>query len=135
MPEEVHSLTAKVPALRRHAYLFTGSRSMADDAVETCLRELPRHADGRHAQDIDEPTLHRHLHKILTEMQEARADLAVSPRLRSLLALPRVQRKLLLLVSLDHLAVKDAAGILGLDLTTAVHHLSAARSAFEALEA
>ncbi|EKV31761.1 hypothetical protein C882_3512 [Caenispirillum salinarum AK4] len=135
MPEETHRLAAKVPALRRHAYLFTGSRSLADDAVETCLRELPRQPDAPHAHDIDEPTLHRHLHKILTELQDSRADLAVSPRLRGLLALPRIQRKLLLLVSLDHLAVEDAAAILDLDLSTAVHHLSAARAAFEALEA
>jgi DNA-directed RNA polymerase specialized sigma24 family protein len=107
---------------------------VADNAVETCLRALPRTSDGTPPHHIDDYTLHRLLHDALDPAPDPTVSMAPSS-LRCLLLLPRVQRKLLLLVTLDHLSLADAADIVGLELDVAARHLNAARSQFRALVA
>lgn len=127
MPQ-TSDLAAMVPVLRRHAFLFTGSREQADQAVETCLRLLPL---SERRRGVDRPTLLRRLHDALAA--HAAHDEASDPptgRLSALLALPPMQRKLLLLVSLEQMPLAEAAAVAGLAPVAARRELLTARSAF-----
>lgn len=121
-------LRHQLPALRRHGYLFVGSRKAADDAV---LEAIHRYRAEAHDAP-DEPRLHRILHECIEAREGPDPD--VDPALvdQVLFKLTRHQRKMLLLVSLDQMHVDDAAAILGIGVTDAACALAEARRLFGA---
>ncbi|WP_043645675.1 hypothetical protein [Caenispirillum salinarum] len=115
-------LRAELPTLRRHAYLFIGEKTKADDAVLLTIQQFQAEE-----AEPDRRRLHHILHCCIEYYEGPHAD--ADPKLfdAGLFRLTRIQRKLLLLVSLDRLTVADAAEIVGLTRRDAERELAAAR--------
>ncbi len=130
----VVDLRERLPRLRRHAYLLTGNRHAADEAVTACLAALPRDENGAHFA-ADEVALFRCFHSAVLAPTdpiagpdaacEADADLAETRD--RLFALPPLERRVLLLVSLEGFSIADAASILCIQRSRAAAALLGAR--------
>ena len=115
MPYSTGDIAAKLPFLRRYARALTGSQAAGDEYVRTCLEIIVR---DRHPIDesVDLQTeLFRLFHKVYASADPKRAQpkSAGEPALRTVMALPPVERQVLLLSALERYAFSDVAFILG----------------------
>jgi RNA polymerase sigma-70 factor (ECF subfamily) len=151
------SLLALLPRLRRFAYGLAGDLAEADDLVQSaCVKALENRARYRDGTRLDS-WLYKIIQNLWIDRQRRRrrrpldeggeAALAQAPasgygapgqtedRLmltavdRALMTLPAEQRAVLLLVSVDGLAYREAAAILGLPMGTVMSRLARARLA------
>jgi RNA polymerase sigma-70 factor (ECF subfamily) len=152
VPEDLRqALTALLPRLRRFGLTLTGSASDTDDLVQnTCeralkyadqLREMTRldawlygimrnlwideirHRKVRRHDDIDAAS------GVIGEDGQAKADgrITLDAVRRVMSQLPTDHRAVLMLVCVDGLSYKEAAGILGIPVGTIMSRLSRAR--------
>ena len=149
-------IEATVPALRRYARSLTRNADRADDLVQDCLERAIR------KRNLFSPTgpLQAWLFRILINIwrndlrfERRRGDqipidsliaepsvapaqpgrIALSEMSRAIDRLPDDQREALLLVVLEGLSYRDAAGILGIPDGTLMSRLSRARLALRTL--
>lgn len=156
------ALLGLLPRLRRFALSLTGNMAEADDLTQAaCLRALERrrrYRDGtrldswlfRIAQNlwIDERRRHRrrreqsidsaplsHVSTPAWAETQAEDRLMLSAVDRAIMDLPEEQRAVLVLTTVDGLAYREAAAILGLPIGTVMSRLARARLALaDALE-
>lgn len=143
-------LTPYIPRLRRYARALTGNKATADDLVQDTLeRALRKWVLWRVGSRIDS-WLFSIMHNLFVNHVRSAAvrqasvsldDLEFEPagqgtadgtaQMRDLLAcldkLPHEQREILLLVALEDMSYKEAAGVLGVPLGTVMSRLSRAR--------
>jgi CheY-like chemotaxis protein len=117
MPYSTGEIAAKLPYLRRYARALTGSQATGDEYVRTCLEVIAR---DRHriAEDVDLQTeLFRLFHKVYASadptLSHARPPGGGEPALRTVMALPPIERQVLLLSALERYPFGDVAYILG----------------------
>lgn len=113
-------IAAKLPYLRRYARALTGSQAAGDEYVRTCLEIIVR---DKHpiAEDVDLQTeLFRLFHKVYASATPALAAgrSGSDPALRPMMALPPVERQVLLLSALERYSFSDVAFILGVSEET-----------------
>lgn len=118
----IQDLRARIPRLRRHAYLLTGNMHAADSAVESCLKSLRRDDNGRPtaADDLD---LFRAFHlSLLVPTQPVpgpdaacERDSRLAEARDRLFALAPVERRIVTLVSVEGFSAAEAADILRMD--------------------
>lgn len=128
-------LRERLPRLRRHGYLLTGNRHAADEAVAACLAALPRDAAGKPFA-ADEVALFRTFHSAVLAPTEpiagpdaaCEADADLAETRDRLFALPPLERRVLLLVSLEGFTIADAAAVLCIQRGRAAGALMGARS-------
>ncbi|EKV32604.1 Two-component response regulator [Caenispirillum salinarum AK4] len=143
----IQDLRARIPRLRRHAYLLTGNMHSADAAVEACLGALRRGDDGRPtaADDMD---LFRSFHMglLVPTRPVPGPDAACErdPKLADardrLFGLAPMERRVVALVTVENFSPADAAKILRMDarrleqlLIEGRRHLSTPRRALRAM--
>lgn len=112
----IQELRARIPRLRRHAYLLTGNMHAADAAVETCLKALRRDDKGRRvaADDLD---LFRTFHMTLLVPTRpvpgpdaaCEADPQLADARDRLFALPPAVRRAVVLVLVEGFSSDEAA--------------------------
>jgi|GEM_PF-642832 len=117
------AIAAYLPALRRYAHAYTGSRQRGDAYLEICLevlREDPRWMRRQKTLRLD---LFKLLHAVIDRLADDGTANDDSPRdnegrMRdAVLALSPVRRRLVLLLSFEDLKTQDLAYIMGLDET------------------
>lgn len=116
MPYSTGDIAAKLPYLRRYARALTGSQATGDEYVRTCLEVIARDR-LRIAEDVDLQTeLFRLFHKVYASadpsLSHARGP-GSEPALRTVMALPPIERQVLLLSALERYPFNDVAYILG----------------------
>ena len=124
------ALRDHLPRLRRHAYLLTGSRMAADCVVAMAVARLP-HDALRRPQAADLAEVYRLLHAAAAQVVCSIDDGLPPPHAR-LLARPEKQRSLVVLVSVDGVAIAEAATICDLAPAAAADLLAEARTGLEA---
>ena len=114
MPYSTGDIAAKLPYLRRYARALTGSQATGDEYVRTCLEVIAR---DRHqiGETVDLQTeLFRLFHKVYAsadpKLSHGRAG--GEPALRTVMALPPIERQVLLLSALERYSFGDVAYIL-----------------------
>lgn len=139
--EFVEYISARLPALRRTAYLLCGDGHRADDIVQSAAASLYRHWRRARSADSVDAYMHRVLvRKYLDEVRRwSRISLTPSPPDRAvpaetvedrdalriaLAGLPRPQRTVLVLRFLCDLSVADTATILGCSQSNVKGHTS-----------
>lgn len=118
----IQDLRARIPRLRRHAYLLTGNMHAADFAVEGCLKSLRRGEDGR-LTAVDDVDLFRAFHlSLLVPTQPVpgpdaacERDARLSKLRDRLFALPPAERRVMTLVAVEGFSTVQAAEILRMD--------------------
>jgi RNA polymerase sigma-70 factor, ECF subfamily len=147
-----HQLAALLPRLRRFARGLTGSRDAGDDVVQAaCERALSRRDQFEPGTRLDS-WMYRIMQTIWIDQLRRRREVGVEPadlaeypggdhaaeaedRLylaevrRAIARLPDDHRAVLMLVSVEGLAYKDAAEVLDLPIGTVMSRLSRARLA------
>jgi CheY-like chemotaxis protein/DNA-directed RNA polymerase specialized sigma24 family protein len=115
MPYSTGDIAAKLPYLRRYARALTGSQATGDEYVRTCLEVIAR---DRHqiGETVDLQTeLFRLFHKVYAstdpKLSHARPA-GGEPALRTVMALPPIERQVLLLSALERYSFGDVAYIL-----------------------
>ncbi|MCW5770846.1 MAG: response regulator [Rhodospirillaceae bacterium] len=139
MPYSTGEIAAKLPYLRRYARALTGSQTAGDEYVRTCLEVLVR--DRREIGETDD--LQRELFRLFhTVYASAAPELArhepaggSEPALRTMLALPSVERQVLLLSALERYSFGDVAYILGLPEETVRELFNRAQESMTSLAA
>ncbi|MGH7004403.1 MAG: response regulator [Alphaproteobacteria bacterium] len=119
MAHSTADIAAKLPYLRRYARALTGSQATGDEYVRTCLEIIVR--DGhRIAENIDlQIELFRLFHKVYASADPKLAQAKGSePALRTVMALPPIERQVLLLSALERYSFSDVAHILGVSEDT-----------------
>jgi len=118
MPFSTGDIAAKLPYLRRYARALTGSQATGDEYVRTCLEVIVRDRH-RMAENVDPQTeLFRLFHKVYASADPAMAAnprpavAASEPALRTVMALPPIERQVLLLSALERYSFSDVAYIL-----------------------
>ena len=118
MPFSTGDIAAKLPYLRRYARALTGSQATGDEYVRTCLEVIVRDRH-RMAEDIDPQTeLFRLFHKVYASADPAMptnpraAAVGSEAALRTVMALPPIERQVLLLSALERYSFTDVAYIL-----------------------
>jgi CheY-like chemotaxis protein/DNA-directed RNA polymerase specialized sigma24 family protein len=118
MPYSTADIAAKLPYLRRYARALTGSQATGDEYVRTCLEVIVRD-QHRMAEQADLQTeLFRLFHKVYASADPALAGPprpatgAGEPALRTVMALPPIERQVLLLSALERYSFADVAYIL-----------------------
>ncbi len=143
-------IVAQIPRLRRYAFALTGDRVRGDDLVQECLeRAWSRRRLYEPSRPI-RPWLFAILHNLyVNQVRRRAAEPALisgdSPGLgevpapeepgpvdvedlrRALVRLPADQREVLLLVGLEQLSYREAAGTLGIPVGTVMSRLARAR--------
>ncbi len=119
MPYSTGDIAAKLPYLRRYARALTGSQATGDEYVRTCLEVIARDR-LKIAEDVDLQTeLFRLFHTVYASadprLSHARGG---EPALRSMMALPPIERQVLLLSALERYPFNDVAYILGVSEDT-----------------
>ena len=119
MPYSTGDIAAKLPYLRRYARALTGSQATGDEYVRTCLEVIARDR-LKIAEDVDLQTeLFRLFHTVYASadprLAQARGG---EPALRSMMALPPIERQVLLLSALERYPFNDVAYILGVSEDT-----------------
>ncbi len=116
MPYSTGDIAAKLPYLRRYARALTGSQATGDEYVRTCLEVIAR---DRHqiSEKVDLQTeLFRLFHKVYAaadpRMPHPGRPGASEPALRTVMALPPIERQVLLLSALERYSFGDVAYIL-----------------------
>jgi CheY-like chemotaxis protein len=118
MPHSTGDIAAKLPYLRRYARALTGNQATGDEYVRTCLEVIVR---DRHqmAENVDAQTeLFRLFHKVYASADPAMAGAprpaaaGSEPALRTVMALPPIERQVLLLSALERYSFSDVAYIL-----------------------
>lgn len=115
-------LRERLPRLRRHAYLLVGNQPAADTAVAACLKALPRDEAGR-PTCTDTAALFRTFHTATLVPSEpvagpdasCEADADMAETRDRLFALSPVERRVLVLVSIEGFSVSEVAQILVMD--------------------
>lgn len=128
-------LRERLPRLRRHAYLLTGNRHSADEAVMACLAALPRDTAGKPCV-ADDKALFRTFHSAVLAPTEpvagpdaaCEADADLAETRDRLFALPPLERRVILLVSLEGFTMSEASAILCIERARAARALLSARS-------
>jgi len=118
MPYSTGDIAAKLPYLRRYARALTGNQASGDEYVRTCLEVIAR---DRHqiSEHVDLQTeLFRLFHKVYASadprLSHTRPAAGGSePALRKVMALPPIERQVLLLSALERYSFGDVAYILG----------------------
>jgi CheY-like chemotaxis protein/DNA-directed RNA polymerase specialized sigma24 family protein len=115
MPYSTGDIAAKLPYLRRYARALTGSQATGDEYVRTCLEVIARDR-LKIAEDVDLQTeLFRLFHKVYASADPRLAQgrpAANEPALRTVMALPPIERQVLLLSALERYPFNDVAYIL-----------------------
>jgi CheY-like chemotaxis protein/DNA-directed RNA polymerase specialized sigma24 family protein len=115
MPYSTGDIAAKLPYLRRYARALTGSQATGDEYVRTCLEVIAR---DRHqiGETVDLQTeLFRLFHKVYASADPKMPHAGRSggePALRTVMALPPIERQVLLLSALERYSFGDVAYIL-----------------------
>ena len=119
-------LIRALPYARRYARALTGNQQQGDslvaDALKDWLAAEQAGADGMAERDGSTPR--SELYYLVTRRFDRAQDAGASAQA----GLSRVQRQLLLLTSLEEMAVDEAAGVIGVDPTGAVDMLGDARA-------
>lgn len=118
-------LRHRLPALRRHAWLLTGSRMAADAAVAVAIAGLPRDPAGR-PQAADVASVWQAV-QVAAGRMVCRPDPEAPPLLARLLALPMTQRRLLVARVVEGLPLEAAAEVAEVAPDEAAPLLAAAR--------
>jgi CheY-like chemotaxis protein/DNA-directed RNA polymerase specialized sigma24 family protein len=144
MSTSTADIAAKLPYLRRYARALTGSQASGDEYVRTCLEVIAR---DRHqfAAGVDpQLELFRLFHKVYASadpaMAGARSAAAApaassEPALRTVMALPPIERQVLLLSALERYAFSDVAYILNVPEDTVRDLFNRAQEAMMSLAA
>ena len=118
MHRSTGGIAARLPYVRRYARALTGSQATGDEYVRACL-ELIVSDRHRMAENVDPQTeLFRLFHKVYASAEPAmaanrRSAVAASePALRTVMALPPIERQVLLLSALERYSFSDVAYIL-----------------------
>src|SRR5689334_25300255 len=109
MPYTTGDIAAKLPYLRRYARALTGNQATGDEYVRTCLEVIAR---DRHRIDenVDLQTeLFRLFHKVYAAADPKLARGAGDPALRTVMALPPIERQVLLPSALERYPFGDVA--------------------------
>lgn len=145
-----------MPRLRRFARSLCGNAAAADDLVQSALERAIRHWDARrddaaleswlfailYRRFVDEHRRQRRWRQALQLLgAPGRDDAAPSAErvhegraaLAAFAALPEADRALLMLVSVEGFAYREAADVLGLPIGTVMSRLSRARARLRSL--
>lgn len=127
-------LVPHIPYLRRHARLLTGSKDVGDEYVRICLELIVAEPERLQADDDLRVALFRAFYAAWStfnkvERESLEDPISIEQRLeQGLAALPPIERRVLLLVVVEGLALDDVAWILDLAPDTARGHLARARA-------
>lgn len=123
--DRIQNMIAHVPYLRRYALALTGDLDLGDGFVTRVLDDVMKAPD---VIRLENPRLA--LYAALNELADAmglRPAPSPHPVEAALAALPEDARRLYLLISLEDLALPDAAAVLGMAAEEAVERLNDAR--------
>jgi CheY-like chemotaxis protein/DNA-directed RNA polymerase specialized sigma24 family protein len=143
MPTSTADIAAKLPYLRRYARALTGSQATGDEYVRTCLEVIARDRH-RMADNVDpQIELFRLFHKVYASADPALAGARPAPgppagsepALRTVMALPPIERQVLLLSALERYAFSDVAYILSVPEDTVRDLFNRAQEAMMSLAA
>lgn len=149
------TLRALIPRLRRFARSLAADPAAADDLVQATLEKALTRGATRRNDDALQPWLFSILYRQFIDEQRRAARWAVittlfatrdqpgpatpdqvldaQTALSGLSRLPADQRALLMLVSVEGLAYREAAEVLGIPMGTVMSRLSRARQALRAI--
>jgi DNA-directed RNA polymerase specialized sigma24 family protein/CheY-like chemotaxis protein len=122
-----------IPYLRRHARLLTGSKDVGDEYVRICLELIVAEPERLEAHDVLRVALFRAFYAAWSAFNKVERDsvddpISLEERLeQGLAALPPIERRVLLLVVVEDLALDDVAWILELTPDAARAYLASAR--------
>jgi CheY-like chemotaxis protein len=122
-----------LPGLRRYARCLTGSQDRGDRYVQACLESILADMSLLAADEDPRIGLYRLFHVLWSRIlapfgTDPIAGKAGAEKLaRHIRALPAYERETLLLTTLCDFTLEDVAGILGVTLSEAEHHLVRAR--------
>lgn len=144
-----------MPRLRRFAHALCGHEATADDLVQSALERAIRHWEARrdeaalqswlfailYRRFVDEHRRQRRWRQVLQLLGAPVQDAAPSAErvhegrtaLAAFAGLPETDRALLMLVSVEGFAYREAADMLGLPIGTVMSRLSRARARLRAL--
>jgi DNA-directed RNA polymerase specialized sigma24 family protein/CheY-like chemotaxis protein len=134
MAVEPEQILPRIPFLRRHARLLTGSSDVGDEYVRICLELIVAEPERLEAHDDLRVALFKALYAGWSAFNKIDQDglddpVSLEQRLeQGLAALPPVERLVLLLAVVEELALDDVAWILDLSPETARDHLAKARA-------
>jgi len=148
------TLRALIPRLRRFARSLAAGPAAADDLVQATLEKALTRGASRRSDDALQPWLFSILYRQFIDEQRRAARWAIittlfathdqpgpatpdqvldaQASLSGLSRLPADQRALLMLVSVEGLAYREAAEVLGIPMGTVMSRLSRARQALRA---
>jgi RNA polymerase sigma-70 factor (ECF subfamily) len=144
-------VAAQIPALRRYARALTRDRDRAEDLLQDCLeRALSRRALFRHPGNL-RSWLFRIMHNIYVNYVRSSDDhrnllsleepvavpnqiptVEIKETLKAFNCLPAEQRQALLLVAVEGMSYREAAGVLHIPVGTVLSRVSRARQALHA---
>jgi DNA-directed RNA polymerase specialized sigma24 family protein len=133
MEDRAELILALTPQLRRHARLLTGSQTIGDEYVRICLEAVLQEPDRLAGEDLKKAlfqVFHLVWDRINSDVdRDSPADIAdPAKRLeKGLLELTPVDRRALLLVTLEGYSIDDAATILRLSAAETMHCVERAR--------
>lgn len=124
------ALRDRLPLLRRHAFLLTGSRMAADCAVAMAIARLPRDDTRRPVAD-GLCHLYQMLHEAVNQVV-CQPEGRLPPLHDRILALAPAQRAVLLLVTVEKMPLALVGDICGMSRDVAQGTLAAARAHLDA---
>jgi CheY-like chemotaxis protein len=134
MVVEPEQILPYIPLLRRHARLLTGSTDVGDEYVRICLELVVAEPERLERDDDLRIALFQAFYATWSALNLPQRELpidAISPVERleqGLAALSWIERQVLLLRVVEHLAIEDIARVLDLTVDTARDRLISARS-------
>lgn len=125
-----HNIKERLPALRRHAYILTGSRTAADAALAIAVARLPRDANGR-PMAHDDSEIWRAILDACARVN-CPADAGAPALLLRLLSMDLTTRAMVVLTMVERLPLAESAAICGLSPDAAARVLARGRDALGA---
>jgi CheY-like chemotaxis protein/DNA-directed RNA polymerase specialized sigma24 family protein len=143
MTYTAQDIVAKLPYLRRYARALTGSQAAGDQYVRELLEVIIRDKPIERSTEDLQRELFRLFHKIYSSTEARMPRASVAPGLgaesetmmRQVMALPSVERQVLLLAALERYAFGDVGYILGIPETAVREIFNRAQEAVTALGA
>jgi CheY-like chemotaxis protein len=139
MADALGDIAAKLPYLRRYARALTGSQAKGDEYVRACLEVLARDSIPSSERADPQIELFRLFHKVYAAadpaLATARTSAGMEPALRPVMALPPIERQVLLLAALERYSFPDVSYILGVPESTVRELFNRAQDAMTSLAA
>ncbi|WP_404382182.1 hypothetical protein [Caenispirillum salinarum] len=119
----------RLPALRRHAYLLTGSRTAADAVLAIAVARLPREDDGRPCA-ADGTEIHRAILDAAARVN-CPPDAGLPPLMARLLGMDLMTRAVIVLTVVERLPPSEVAAVCDLSPEGMAAHLARGREALD----